>query len=117
MGRAGRWLIAGVGTAVAFGVAVSVSGAFVLPPLMASSSDRWAVASGAGAAVAALVALWGQSWATRRASRVPSRTVEGERGIAEGSGFVAGGDRAVSARGDIKGIASTGDSATNVQLP
>jgi hypothetical protein len=65
---ANRWWAAGLLTIVAFVVTAWVLAAFVLPPLMASQSDRWVVAAGAGTAVGALAALWGQSWATQAAA-------------------------------------------------
>lgn len=109
MGRAGRWWVAGLVTVAAFAVTAWVLATFVLLQVMASAPDRWVVAAGAGTAVAAVSALWGQSWATRKDS-------EGSAG-GSGPGRVAGsgGDRSVTAGGDISGIASTGDNASNMQ--
>ena len=102
MQRTVRWWVAGLGVAAAFGVATWVSGEFFLPLVIKSASDRWVVAAGLGVAVAALVALWGQSWATRES------TVE--------RGAAVAGNRSITAARDIRGIASTGDDATNTQL-
>ena len=62
MSRTLRWGAAGLVRAVVFGVVTWVTGAFLLPLVMKSAGDRWAVASGLGVAVAALAALWGHSW-------------------------------------------------------
>ena len=102
MGRTVRWWLAGLVAIAAFGAATWVSGAFFLPLVMKSGSDRWVVAAGLGVALAALMALWGQSWATRESPAEP--------------GTAAAGKRSITAAGDINGIASTGDDATNSQL-
>lgn len=101
MRRTVRWWVAGLVVVAAFGAATWVSGVFVLPLVMKSEADRWVVAAGLGVAVAALVALWGQSWATRESA--------GELGTEAGK-------RSIAAARDISGIASTGDDATNTQL-
>ena len=64
MSRALRWCVAGLITALVFGLVTWVAGAFVLERLMKSDADRWVVAAGLGVAVAALAALWGHSWTT-----------------------------------------------------
>jgi hypothetical protein len=97
-----RWGVVGLVTVAAFGLAALVSGVFVLPLAMKSDADRWVVAAGLGVAVAAFVALWGQSWATHEPSAEPDTAMAGKRSI--------------TAAGDISGIASTGDDATNTQL-
>ncbi len=97
-----RWCVAGLVVVAAFGAATWGSGVFVLPRAMKSEGDRWVVAAGLGVAVAALVALWGQSWATRESAAEPDTTAAGKRSI--------------TAAADISGIASTGDDATNTQL-
>ena len=113
MGRTVKWLVAGLVTAVAFGVTTAVLGALVLPVVMASAADRWVVAGSAGVAVAAVAGLWGQSWATRDSA---DESAEGAGGPGPGAGpSAAGGERSVSAGRDITGIASTGDGATNIQ--
>jgi hypothetical protein len=110
--RAVRWLVAALVTAVSFSVAAWVSGVFVLPPLMRSGADRWAVAAGLGVAVAAFAALWGQSWATRDGQAAATGDAAG---AAAGPGVPAAGERSITAGGDISGIASTGDDTTSTQ--
>jgi hypothetical protein len=83
----------------AFGVALWVCGALLLPLWLKSGADRWVVAAGLGVAVAALAALGCASWAG---------------GQSEDSSSGSGG-RSISAGGDISGIASTGDGTTNIQ--
>jgi hypothetical protein len=94
-----RWLVAVVVTVAAFGVALWVCGALLLPLWLKSGADRWVVAAGLGVAVAALAALGCASWAG---------------GQSEDSSSGVGG-RSISAGGDISGIASTGDGTTNIQ--
>ena len=88
MRRTVRWWVAGLVAVVAFGAATWVSGAFVLPLVMKSNSDRWVVAAGLGVAVAALVALWGQSWATRESAAEPG-TAAAESGRSPQPGISA----------------------------
>jgi hypothetical protein len=102
MWRTVKWWVAGLMAVAAFGAATWLSGAFILPFVMESNSDRWVVAAGLGVALAAPVALWGQSWATRESAAEP--------------GAATAGKRSITAAGDISGIASTGDDATNIQL-
>jgi len=106
MGQILRWWIAGLVVAATFAVTTWAGGAYVLPLVMKSSSDRWVIAAGVGVAIAALAGLWGQSWATREsspASAPPSKPSD------------ATGNRTISAHGNIIGIASTGDNTTNTQ--
>jgi hypothetical protein len=70
MGRAGRWIVAGLVTMTAFAVATWVSGAFLFTRLLPSPDVRWPAAVAIGAAVAAFTGLWGQSWATDSGGRV-----------------------------------------------
>jgi hypothetical protein len=109
MSRVARWCVAVLVTVAAFGVAAWVSGALLLPAVMRSGADRWVVAAGLGVAVAALAALWGHSWAARD---------DGDGGTGGPAGAArraAQGERSIAAGGDITGIASTGDDATNTQ--
>jgi hypothetical protein len=114
-GRVVRWWIAGLVTVAAFGVTVWLLGALVLPLFMSGAADRWVVASGAGAAAAALVALWGQSWVTRESSESQRGVETYRRGVANGPSGAASGERTVIGGGDITGIVSTGDNTTNIQ--
>ena len=100
MRQARRWWAAALVSLAAFGVAVWVSGAFVLPHWLTLGADRWAVAAGVGAAAAGLAGLWGQSFATRTGGDTPG-----------------GGDhRPITVAGANPGIISVGDSAVNVQV-
>jgi hypothetical protein len=100
--QASRWWVAGLVVFVTFALVTCIAGAFLLPLVMKSGADRWVVAAGLGVAVDALVALWGQSWATRETATKPDAA--------------AAGNRSISATNDISGIASTGDNAINTQL-
>ena len=70
MGRAWRWIVAGLVTMTAFAVASWVTGVFLLPRLLPNRDIRWPVAVVIGAAVAAFIGLWGQSWATGSGGQV-----------------------------------------------
>jgi hypothetical protein len=52
-------------TLAAFVVAAWLSGALILPLFLASSGDRWALASAIGGAAAVFAVTWGQWWATQ----------------------------------------------------
>ena len=78
-----------------FGLCAWIGGALVLPHLMRSSADRWAVAVGAAAVVSALAGTWAAAWAGRAEPAAPERS-------------------AVIGR-DNNGIVSTGDNARNTQ--
>ena len=115
--RAVRWWVAVLVTVVSFSVVAWVSGAFVLPPLMRSAADRWAVAAGLGTAVAAVAATWGQWWATREGPAAGTGEV-GDVPAGPGASPAAPPvlpGRSIAAGGDISGIASTGDGTTNIQ--
>jgi uncharacterized membrane protein len=60
----GRWTIAGIVTTIAFAAPVWVCGAFLLPPVIKDGVARWAIATAAGLALAALAALWGHGYAS-----------------------------------------------------
>jgi len=59
-----RWLVAGTVTIGAFALVAWVCGAVILTEFMKDPGVRWGVAGAVGVAVAALAALWGQSFAT-----------------------------------------------------
>jgi hypothetical protein len=101
VGRTVKWCAVGLVAAAAFGSVTWVAGAFVLPLVIKSGADRWAIAVGLGAAVAAVAAAWGQWWATREPMAEP--------------GVGPAGDRSITAARDISGIAATGDGTTNTQ--
>jgi hypothetical protein len=56
----------------AFAVTTWLSGAFLITRLRLSPDARWSVAFVIGAAVAAFIGLWGQSWATESGGQVPA---------------------------------------------
>jgi hypothetical protein len=107
MDRLLRWFVAGTVTLVAFVVGTWVAGAVVLPHLMGSADSRWVVASGVGAAAAALAALWGFRFATREAS---AEDPAGTSVTASGAGSIAVG-------GDLSGSASTGGREATARPP
>ena len=108
-----RWLVAVTATVAVFGVCLWLFRFVSWSWMPQATSDRWAVAAAfatvtAGAAGAA--ATW---WASRE---TPGRAGTAEAGGAgAGRGGPAAGERSVTAGGDISGIASTGDGATNIQ--
>lgn len=63
MKRILRWLAAGLVTIVAFSVITWICGALVLPHVLKDPAVRWGLAGALGAAVAALAATWGHSFA------------------------------------------------------
>lgn len=67
-----RWLLAVLVTIVAFVVPALICGILVLPTFMKDGNIRWGVATAVGLALAALAALWGQSFATAEASNNPA---------------------------------------------
>jgi hypothetical protein len=99
MGRIGRWVIAGLLVLAVFAVVTWLAGAVVLPPWHAlAPSDRWLIATAAGAALAAFAGLGGYGWVTRAVSEAP-----------------AGSSRTAAVGGDNTGINAAGDGTTNVQ--
>lgn len=101
MDRMLRWWASGLVVIAVFGVATWVSGAFLLPLVIKSAADRWVLAAGLGVAMAALAALWGQSWATDDSPAEP--------------GDAKSANRSVTTGGNITGIVSTGDDTNNTQ--
>lgn len=71
-----RWAVASFITVVTFGAVTAVCGALVLPLLLTDGSVRWGIAASLGTAVAALAAIWGQSFATS----MPAEPGEGKPG-------------------------------------
>ncbi|MFG3119555.1 hypothetical protein ACGF4C_34990 [Streptomyces sp. NPDC048197] len=90
-------------TAVVFAAGTGLCGALLLP-VMQDPAVRWTVACGAGAALAALAAMWGYGYA-------------GSAGATPGPGgqptVRASGARAVAIHGSNTGAVTTGD----VHLP
>jgi hypothetical protein len=75
--RSVRWAAAVLVTVAAFAVPTWLCGAMVLPSLPKDPAIRWGVASALGAALAALAAAWGYSFATRAEEENHSRTPSG----------------------------------------
>jgi hypothetical protein len=78
-----------------------------------ATSDRWAVAAAFAAVTAGAVGAAGTWWASREIPRRAGTADAG--GAAAGPGVPVAGERSITAGGDISGIASTGDGATNIQ--
>jgi len=78
-----------------------------------ATSDRWAVAAAFAAVTAGAAGAAGTWWASRETPRLAGTAEAG--GAAAGPGVPAAGERSITAGGDISGIASTGDGATNIQ--
>jgi hypothetical protein len=71
-----RWSVAGLVTVFTFSTATWICGALVLRTMMKDPAVRWGVAAGLGVAVAALAALWGESFANgeKKTEGIPSAT-------------------------------------------
>jgi hypothetical protein len=108
MGVIGRWFLVSLVSVAAFAAGVWLGGAVVLTPLLASATDRWTVASGIGAVLAASVAAGGQWWVSRN-----NETVSSDPNAVQTAGGL--GQRSISVGRDNTGIASTGDGASNTQ--
>jgi hypothetical protein len=63
VGTFARWLTAGLAVAAAFAIPTLLCGAFILADALKDPAVRWTVACSAGVALAALAALWGNSFA------------------------------------------------------
>jgi hypothetical protein len=100
--RSVRWAAAVWVTVAAFAVPTWLCGAIVLPSMLKDPAIRWGVASALGAALAALAAAWGHSFATRTQdeSRPPAPS---------GISVQATGERSVAISGNPTGGISTGD--------
>jgi hypothetical protein len=105
-----RWLVAVTATVAVFGVCLWLFRFASWSWTPHATSDRWAVATAFATVTAGAVGAAGTWWA----SRETSVTAEAG-GTAVGPGVPAAGERSITAGGDISGIASTGDGATNIQ--
>jgi hypothetical protein len=90
-----RWLVAVTVTVAVFGVCLWLFQFASWSWMPHATSDRWAVAAASATVTAGAVGAVGTWWASREAQRA--------------------GERSITAGGDISGIASTGDGATNIQ--
>jgi tetratricopeptide (TPR) repeat protein len=61
-----KWSMAAVVTIVAFGICTWLCGALALPLVVKDPGVRWSIAAALGVAVAALAALWGNSFAAEQ---------------------------------------------------
>ena len=60
----GRWVVAFIAVIAAFAIPAWLCGALVLRDVLKDSGVRWGVATAAGLAVAAFVALWAYGFVT-----------------------------------------------------
>lgn len=105
MQRNARWAMAVSVTVAAFAVPTWLSGALVLPLMLKDPAIRWGLASALGAALAALAAAWGHSFATRTGEESRPQTPSG-------ASVHATGVRSVAVSGNPTGGISTGDTGT-----
>jgi hypothetical protein len=104
-----RWLVAVTATVTVFGVCLWLFRFASWSWMPHAASDRWAVAAAFATVTAGAAGAAGTWWASREIS------VPDAGGAAAGPGVPAAGNRTITAGGDISGIASTGDGATNIQ--
>jgi hypothetical protein len=110
-----RWGLAGLVTVAAFAATTWICGALILPIMTPDPDIRWSIAGGAGLAVAALAALWGQGFATapqENADRdghaeIEDKTRESPRVDNKIVGTIQGGQ--VIQGGDFSGPITLGD--------
>jgi hypothetical protein len=95
-----RWLVAVTATVAVFGGCLWLFRFASWSWMPQATSDRWAVAAAFASVTAGAVCAAGTAEAG---------------GAAAGRGVPAAGERSIAAGGDISGIASTGDGATNIQ--
>ena len=113
MGRFWRWCVAVIVTAAVFGASAWLVGAVILPHVVEDHGDRWMIATALGVAIAALAGAWGYSFAGREDE---TRLNDAEAQSSAPSGRHPGGERSIMVKGDLDGIASTGENATNIQI-
>jgi hypothetical protein len=105
-----RWLVAVTVTVAVFGVCLWLFRFASWSWMPHATSDRWAVATAFATVTAGAVGAAGTYWASRE---TPATADAGS--TADGPSVPVAGERAITAGGDISGIASTGDGATNIQ--
>ena len=108
-----RWLVAVTATVAVFGVCLWLFRFASWSWMPHATTDRWAVAAAFATVTAGAVGAAGTWWASRETPRRAGTAEAG--GAAAGPGVPAAGERSITAGGDISGIASTGDGATNIQ--
>jgi hypothetical protein len=100
-----RWWLAGLLTLLAFLIVTWVVTRYLTASWLKDAGQRLLVGSGAGVAVAGLVALWGKTFAMANATPAEPRSSAGSMP----------GVRAVIVGGSNSGIASAGDRVRNIQ--
>jgi|ERR1035437_546808 hypothetical protein len=108
-----RWLAAVTVTAAVFGGCLWLFRFASWSWMPHATSDRWAVAAAFATVTAGAVGAAGTWWAGQEIPRRAGTADAG--GAAAGRGVPAAGGRSITAGGDISGIASVGDGATNIQ--
>ena len=108
-----RWLVAVAATVAVFGGCLWLFRVASWSWMPHATSDRWAVAAAVATVTAGAVGTAGTWWASRETPRLAGTSDAG--GAAAGHAAPAAGERSITAGGDISGIASTGDGATNIQ--
>ena len=111
--RVMRWLVAVTVTVAVFGGCLWLFRFASWSWMPHATSDRWVVAAAFATVTAGAVGAAGTWWASRE---IPPRAGPADAGGAgPGPAVPAAGERSIAAGGDISGIASTGDGATNIQ--
>lgn len=95
------------------GVLVAVPVRLVVVAATHATPDRWVVAAAFAAVTAGAVGAAGIWWASQEIQRPAGSADSGSAG--PGPRAPAAGARSITAGGDISGIASAGDGATNIQ--
>ena len=108
-----RWLVAVTVTVAVFGGCLWLFRFASWSWMPHATSDRWVVAAAFATVTAGAVGAAGTWWASREIPALAGTADAG--GAAAGPGVPAAGERSITAGGDISGIASTGDGATNIQ--
>lgn len=108
-----RWLVAVTVTMAVFVVCLWLFRFASWSWMPHATPDHWVVAAAFVTVTAGAVGAAGTWWASRETPRRAGTADAG--GAAAGRGVPAAGERSVTAGGDISGIASTGDGATNIQ--
>ena len=109
-----RWLVAVIVTMAVFGGCLWLFrfASWSWLPNKSDVPNRWLVATAFASVTAGAVLAIGSWWASRETPRLAGTADAG--GAAAGPGVPAAAERSITAGGDISGIASTGDGATNI---
>ena len=108
-----RWLVAVTATVAVFGGCLWLFRFASWSWMPHATPDRWVVAAAFATVTAGAVGAAGTWWASRETPRRVGTADAG--GAAARPGVPAAGERSITAGGDINGIASAGDGATNIQ--